>query len=363
MRRPLVVAIVLALCWPARTNASNLRTCGNGVVNPGEECAIGAARTSNASAGRAAVTPSTGRAAVTPSTVSLLPNPASISLRCGTTTDVAIHVDQVTNVDGYTFGIVFDHTTVQLAKVVNGSLLSGCFLEASGLTAANATGKLCIGIACGAAKSGTNADLAVITFTGLRVGSSSLTFSSNAGCFSPPPHGCLFETLSGVGSSCSAQNNGAVHVSGAACTPTITPTSTITRTQTVTPTGTPTRVPCVGDCNRNGQVSIDETLTLAGVLLGNTPLPACATGIRNGEPPNVSLLIQAVDNAVYGCRVQPPMSVPTSRYVEIRDGSAESLSGLRDGGGAFRPNRAASKRPTGSRISSGTSHAVASMSQ
>ncbi len=310
MRGPLVVAIVSALCWPARTNASNLRTGSNGAVNPREECGIGGPCTSNARAGRSTVTSST---------VSLVPNPASISLGCSRTTNVTIHVDQVTNVGGFTFGIVFDKSTVQVTKVVDGSLLSGCFLGASALTTANATGKLCIGIACVAGRSGTNADLAVITFTGLKVGSSSLTFSSNAGCSSPPPHGCLFETLSGAGSSCSAQNNGAVNVSGAACTPTITPMSTSTRTRTVTPTRTPTRVPCVGDCNGNGQVSIDETLTLADIVLGNTPLSACATGIRNGEPPNVSLLIRAVDNDVYGCGAPPPMPVPASRYMELRD--------------------------------------------
>ncbi|MFI5365133.1 MAG: hypothetical protein ACHQ4J_05875 [Candidatus Binatia bacterium] len=93
-------------------------------------------------------------------------------------------------------------------------------------------------------------------------------------------------------------------------TPTQTPTSTVTPTATVTPTrtrtrtATPTPTPpaCVGDCNANGQVTIDELLTMVNIALGNTPPAACMAGDadHNGRL-TIDEILAAVNNALTVC--------------------------------------------------------------
>jgi hypothetical protein len=70
--------------------------------------------------------------------------------------------------------------------------------------------------------------------------------------------------------------------------------------------GDPTTVKCVGDCDGSGNVTVNEIITLVNMALGNqTALTTCLHGI----PPNitdvsqinVSLIIQAVNNALNGC--------------------------------------------------------------
>jgi hypothetical protein len=83
-----------------------------------------------------------------------------------------------------------------------------------------------------------------------------------------------------------------------------------------TPLPTPPPV-CVGDCNGDGSVTVDELLTLVNMALGSqTQLSACPQGI----PPNiyhvsqvdVAGIIQAVNNALNGCPVlQTPTPSPT----------------------------------------------------
>jgi hypothetical protein len=68
-----------------------------------------------------------------------------------------------------------------------------------------------------------------------------------------------------------------------------------------TPTVTPLLPPCIGDCNANGQVTIDELLTLVNVALGTALPAACPNGVPSGAEVNVAQIIQAVNNALYGC--------------------------------------------------------------
>jgi hypothetical protein len=90
---------------------------------------------------------------------------------------------------------------------------------------------------------------------------------------------------------------------------TVTPTATITPTPSdtpvstamQTPTVTPLLPPCIGDCNANGQVTIDELLTLVNVALGTALPAACPNGVPSGAEVNVAQIIQAVNNALYGC--------------------------------------------------------------
>jgi sugar lactone lactonase YvrE len=58
---------------------------------------------------------------------------------------------------------------------------------------------------------------------------------------------------------------------------------------------------CDGDCNGNGQVTIDELLTLVNIALGNAQPSACPHGVPRGAEVNVALIIQAVNHALNGC--------------------------------------------------------------
>ncbi len=62
---------------------------------------------------------------------------------------------------------------------------------------------------------------------------------------------------------------------------------------------TPTPTFCVGDCDGTGTVTVDEILTLVNLALGNGG--ACADGLSVGVIPDVSQVLQAVNNALNGC--------------------------------------------------------------
>jgi hypothetical protein len=82
-------------------------------------------------------------------------------------------------------------------------------------------------------------------------------------------------------------------------TPTVTPVATITHTPTQSVSPTPTPTPCIGDCNGDGHVTVDETLTLTSMVLGTGG--SCANGAPPGVIPNVALVLQATNNALNGC--------------------------------------------------------------
>jgi hypothetical protein len=113
--------------------------------------------------------------------------------------------------------------------------------------------------------------------------------------------------------------------------PTLTPTRSITpggRTRTATATGTATQTPggptltptqpvtpggptvtatapcsvgCVGDCDGNCSVAVNELIILVNIALGNADASACLHGVPDGVDVNISLLIQAVNHALGGC--------------------------------------------------------------
>ena len=86
-------------------------------------------------------------------------------------------------------------------------------------------------------------------------------------------------------------------------TPAFTPTTTLLPSPTPTPTATPeptsTAPRCVGDCNGDGQVTVDEILTLTSMALGDGG--TCPNGLAPGATPDVAVIIQAVNNALSGC--------------------------------------------------------------
>ena len=102
-------------------------------------------------------------------------------------------------------------------------------------------------------------------------------------------------------------------------TPTITPSATLTGTPVATATTTATRTPtqtptptCVGDCNNNGVVTIDELITGVDIALGSTGIDMCrAFDVDHTGEVKINGLVLGVDNALHGCPV-PATATPTS---------------------------------------------------
>lgn len=98
-------------------------------------------------------------------------------------------------------------------------------------------------------------------------------------------------------------------------TPTVTPTITITHTPAPTATSTPTPTPtpsptatagrsCVGNCNGDGEVTVDEIIKGVNIALGSLSIDACPSFDVNGNGEvEINELIIAVNNALNGCPV------------------------------------------------------------
>lgn len=71
---------------------------------------------------------------------------------------------------------------------------------------------------------------------------------------------------------------------------------------TPTPAATPTPVPCAGDCDRSGQVTVDEILILVNVSFDRLETAACeeADRDRSGQI-EINEIVAAVKNAFLGC--------------------------------------------------------------
>jgi hypothetical protein len=67
-------------------------------------------------------------------------------------------------------------------------------------------------------------------------------------------------------------------------------------------TGAATCRSCVGDCNGDGEVTINEIILLVNIALGNTPLSACTAGDADARGTiEINEIIIAVNNALSGC--------------------------------------------------------------
>src|SRR5512143_138086 len=64
---------------------------------------------------------------------------------------------------------------------------------------------------------------------------------------------------------------------------------------------------CVGDCNGDGEVMINELILGVDIALGTDPVSACEAFASGGEV-TISQLIKGVNNALDGC---PVVSSPT----------------------------------------------------
>ncbi|MFQ5665271.1 MAG: hypothetical protein ACE5I7_02450 [Candidatus Binatia bacterium] len=64
---------------------------------------------------------------------------------------------------------------------------------------------------------------------------------------------------------------------------------------------------CVGNCNGDAEVTIDELVTLVNVALGTFLLSSCPAGDQNGDGQvTVDEVLTAVNNALLGCRGRTP---------------------------------------------------------
>ena len=71
---------------------------------------------------------------------------------------------------------------------------------------------------------------------------------------------------------------------------------------TPTPTATPTPILCVGDCNADGAVTVDELVKGVTIALGTAALSTCPQFDLDGsETVTVDELIRAVNRALDGC--------------------------------------------------------------
>jgi hypothetical protein len=66
---------------------------------------------------------------------------------------------------------------------------------------------------------------------------------------------------------------------------------------------------CVGDCDSNGTVTVDELIRGVAIALGSQPADVCPTFECNGRGVQIDCLVRAVASALQGCEPAPP---PTS---------------------------------------------------
>lgn len=98
--------------------------------------------------------------------------------------------------------------------------------------------------------------------------------------------------------------------SSAPVTPTATSTATVTATPSVTatPTVTPTPAarPCIGDCDRDGVVRVDELLRGVAVALAGSEPASCPAADGDGDRRvSIAELIAAIAAALNGCALTP----------------------------------------------------------
>jgi len=90
----------------------------------------------------------------------------------------------------------------------------------------------------------------------------------------------------------------------ASATPTRAPSSTVTQSPTVRPTSTATPLPpsCVGDCNADGTVTVNELIVGVNLFLGEVPLGACpAFDVNRDGVVLVNEVVAGVNSALGPC--------------------------------------------------------------
>lgn len=84
---------------------------------------------------------------------------------------------------------------------------------------------------------------------------------------------------------------------------------------------------CVGDCNNNTVVTVDEIITGINIALGNTPLSSCPSFDSSGNGlVTVDELLHGVSNALNGCGAPLPGNAQAKITVVNRSGSQQTLT-------------------------------------
>ncbi len=76
---------------------------------------------------------------------------------------------------------------------------------------------------------------------------------------------------------------------------------------------------CVGDCNGDGEVTINELILGVNIDLGDQPVSACEAFADSEGQVTMAQLILGVNNALYGCRATSP--TPTETPTETPTGT------------------------------------------
>jgi parallel beta-helix repeat protein len=80
-------------------------------------------------------------------------------------------------------------------------------------------------------------------------------------------------------------------------------------------------VGCGGDCNGDGQVTINELLLAVNIALGSRPVGDCSSVDDNGDGQvQIGELIQAVNHALTGCTASACTAPPANRCIEVAPG-------------------------------------------
>jgi len=77
----------------------------------------------------------------------------------------------------------------------------------------------------------------------------------------------------------------------------------VTASATPSPSPTPTTAPpvCAGDCDGDDAVSVNEVVGLVNIALGALPATACPHGIPPVDAVDITLIVEAVRNALSSC--------------------------------------------------------------
>ena len=71
---------------------------------------------------------------------------------------------------------------------------------------------------------------------------------------------------------------------------------------------------CIGDCNGNGEVTVDEIIKAVNIALGTTPVDTCSASDANGDGTvTINEIIADVNSALSGCPATPtPTGTPAA---------------------------------------------------
>lgn len=114
---------------------------------------------------------------------------------------------------------------------------------------------------------------------------------------------------------------------------------------TRTPTATP--MPCTGNCDGGPAVSVDELVRGVGIALEQLPLRLCEAFDATGDGRvSVEELVQAVNNALNGCRVAPPSRSATPVVSPTASPSHTLLPASPTATTSSSPTRTSTRTPT-----------------